>query len=146
MNKKCSLCQKDLDNKSANYLINTKCNCEFHFDCYDKKFPNYYSIYFPKCPNCNIHYRKEFIECSENITYEEAFRCWIGKKCIERLICKSDFCFNIAKLKYLNYCKEHFYKIYDKDSALLLIKGVLIYCMGMKSGKKMEVLKNIANL
>ncbi len=142
---KCNLCHKDLDNKKPNYITNIKCNCEFHFDCYNKQFPNYYSIYFPKCPNCYTHYRKEFIECSPDIIYEDAFNCWIGNNKMEKKLCKSYFCFNIAQIQYLNYCHHHFYKLYTKEEAIKLLKNILIYCIGLKSDKKLEVLKNIAN-
>ena len=139
----CKLCDKLLNTNSSNYIINKKCNCKFHYECYNNYFPNYYSITVPKCPNCHEFYNKKDIDCCENINYEESYNTWIGNHYKFLFMCQEKNCIHLAYLKYFNYCEKHFWEKYNKYKVLNSIKFVGLQCLGLPPEKKYELLKSL---
>lgn len=145
MNQLCQLCYQPIIPNSLDYVFNSSCLCKFHYSCYNKQFPNYFSIYFPKCPKCNKHYRKEYLETYPDFSYDEAFKCWIGNILSTNLICQKELCFSLSKTKYLNYCKTHFYEKYSDESAKNALLKIFQLCFGISTTKKFEILQKFIN-
>ena len=140
MQTKCKLCHGNIDKNSPNYIFNNNCKCSFHFECYDKHFPNYFSIYFPKCPYCNQHYRKEELSSYENINYDEAFEIWIGKP-KNNILCQEQFCFQLSKEKFINLCEKHFFNKFSQNNIIQSLKLIFIYGIGLPPNKKLKLYK-----
>jgi len=132
----CKICYLPILTIGPDYVHNKNCGCDFHFTCFEKNNPNYFSITFPSCNYCKKLYKKTDLKHYDDVIYEHAFNLWIGKP-KKDFLCKVSQCFQPAKAMYLNYCEKHFNETDEKNR----LNKIFTECMGLTADQKYEIFK-----